>query len=214
MTDDDAAIITVKADKHKVNQITAILETNNTTQLHKSVQPQMKSLVIQLITTGRRNLITAVISVVKEATMLTNVPTRNTDGNNQFYSNATYPPTSKVLTSFLDGTVSSQIITASQPPKVVQTIMFEGQLSATVWNILLTQLSQTQNENKQMKQFVKNYIPYNKRNQGNNNKKQTNQQNKSNTATSQNQAKTGSEPKPKCHTLNIQSQQNRARCWG
>ena len=69
-------------------------------------------------------------------------------------------------TSSLDGTVSSQIITTTQPPTVVQTIMFEGQLSATVWNTLLTQLSQMQNENKQMKQFVKKYIPYNKRNQG------------------------------------------------
>ena len=47
-----------------------------------------------------------------------------------------------------------------------------------------------------MKQFVKKYIPYNKRNQGNNNTKQTNQQNKSNTATSQNQAEIGSDPKP------------------
>ena len=74
--------------------------------------------------------------------------------------------------------------------------MSEGQLSTTVWNTLLTQLSQTQYENKQMKQFVKKYIPYYKRNEGNNNTKQTNLQNKSNTATSQNQALAGSEPKP------------------
>ena len=101
-----------------------------------------------------------------------------------------------MLTNSLDGTISSQIITTTQPPKVVQTILSEGQLSTMMWNTLLTQLSQTRNENKQMKQFVKKYIPYNKRNQGNNNTKQTNLQNKSNTATSQNQAQTGSEPKP------------------
>ena len=128
--------------------------------------------------------------------MLKNLQTGTTEGNNQFYSNATHPPTSKVLTSSLDGTVSCQIITTTQPPKVVQTIMSDAQLSTAAWNTLLAQLSQTQNENKQMKQFVRKYISYNKRNQGNNNTWQTNQENKSNTATSQSHAHTGNEPTP------------------
>ena len=100
-------------------------------------------------------------------------------------SNSTYPPTSKVLTSSLDGTVSSpQIITATQPPKVVQAITSEGQLPTSMWNILLTQLTQAQNENMQMKQFVKKYI---KRNQCNAYAKQTNNQNKAGTTTNQTQ---------------------------
>ena len=82
--------------------------------------------------------------------------------------NSTYPPIPKGLTSSLDGTASSpQIITATQNPKVVQTITSEDQLPTIMWNTLLTQLIQAQNENMQMKQFVMKYIPYNKRNQGN-----------------------------------------------
>ena len=97
--------------------------------------------------------------------------------------NSTYPPTPKVLTSSLDGTASTpQVITATQPPKVVQTITSEGQLSTSVQNSLLTQ---AQNENKQIKQFVKKYIPYNKRNQSNSNAKQTNNQNSADTTTKQ-----------------------------
>ena len=91
--------------------------------------------------------------------------------------NSTNPPTPKVLTSSLNGTASTpQVITATQPPKVVQTITSEGELPTSVWNSLLTQLTQAQNENKQMKQFVKKYIPDNKRIQSNTNAKQTNSQ--------------------------------------
>ena len=79
--------------------------------------------------------------------------------------NTTYSCKTKVPTSSLDGTqISSQIITATESPKVVQTITSEGQFSASMWNTLLMQMNQAQNENKQMKQFVKKYIPYNKRN--------------------------------------------------
>ena len=57
----------------------------------------------------------------------------------------------------------TQLITTSGPPKVVQTIKFEGQLIMEVWNALLEQFGHAQAENKQMKQFVKN-VPFDKRN--------------------------------------------------
>ena len=123
--------------------------------------------------------------------------------------NSTYPPASKVLTSSLDGTASSpQIIITTQLPKVAKTITSEGQLPTSVWNTLLTQ---AQNENNQMKQFVKKYIPYNKRNQGNANSKETNNQNKTGTTTNQTQPQASNDDTKKCHSHIIQSQQNRAR---
>ena len=164
--------MTVKADKHKVNQITA--DTRN--QQHHTVTqvssaPNAKPYDLTHFCWKKKSD-NICYKCGERGCYVQECPTGTTDGNNQFYSNATHPPTSKVLASSLYGTVSSQIITTTQPPKVVQTIMSESQLSTTVWNTLLTQLSQTLNENKQMKQFVKKYIAYNNRNQGNNNTKQ------------------------------------------
>ena len=103
--------------------------------------------------------------------------------------NTTYSHNTKVPTSSLDGIqISSQIIAATEPPKVVQTIPSEGQFSASMWNTLLTQLKQAQNENKQMKQFVKKYIPYNKRNQNDTSTKPPNSQ--TNTTPNHNETKT------------------------
>ena len=120
--------------------------------------------------------------------------------------NSTYPPSPKVLTSYLDGTASSpQIVTATQLPKMVQTITSEGQLPTSIWNTLLTQLTQAQNENMQMKQFVKKYIPYNKRNQGNTYAKQTNNQNKAGPTTNQTQPQASNDNTEKCYSHITQS---------
>ena len=179
LTDDSAAVMKVNADSHKINQISADTtnqQQQNTTQAGsmQNTRPfdpnRKKKSDNNCFKCGERG------HYAHECPMGTIEP------------NSTYPPTPKVLISSLDGTASSpQIVTATQPPKVVQTITSEGQLPTSMWNTLLTQLTQAQNENMQMKQFVKKYIPYNKRNQGNAYAKQTNNQNKAGTTTNQTQ---------------------------
>ena len=61
-------------------------------------------------------------------------------------------------------TSTMQMIPTVGLPKVVQTITSEGQLPMGAWNALLEQLGQVQAENKQMKKFVKKYVPFKKRN--------------------------------------------------
>ena len=58
---------------------------------------------------------------------------------------------------------TTQIIPTAGPPKVIQTITSEGQLPKGAWNALLKQLGQAQAENKQIKQSVKKYVPFNKK---------------------------------------------------
>ena len=57
---------------------------------------------------------------------------------------------------------TTQLIPITGPPKMVQTITSEGQLPVVAWNALVEQLGQAQVENKQMKQFVKKNVPFNK----------------------------------------------------
>ena len=73
-------------------------------------------------------------------------------------------------------TPTTQMIPTVGPPKVVQTITSEAQLPMGDWNALLEQLGQAQAENKQMKKFVKKYVPFKKRN--NQDQKQNNKQQK------------------------------------
>ena len=73
LSGDGAAIMTVKADKHKVNQITADTRNHQHHTVTQVSSAPNANLMIQCITTGRRNLITIAISVVKEATILENV---------------------------------------------------------------------------------------------------------------------------------------------
>ena len=179
LTDDSAAVMKVNVDSHKINKISA--DTTNQQQQNTTQAVSMQNTRLfdpnrkmksdnNCFKCGERG------HYAHECPMGTIEP------------NSTYPPTPNVLPSSLDGTASSsQIITATQPPKVVQTITSEDQLPTSMWNTLLTQLTQVQNENMQMKQFVKKYIPYNKRNQGNAYAKQTNNQIKAGTTTNQTQ---------------------------
>ena len=57
---------------------------------------------------------------------------------------------------------TTQIIPTAGPPKVIQTIISEGQLPTGAWNALLKQVGQAQAENKQTKKFVKKYVPFKK----------------------------------------------------
>ena len=113
--------MTVKADKHKVNQITA--DTKN--QQHHIVMqvssaPNAKPYDLTHYYRKKKSDNNC-YKCGERGHYAQECPTGTTDGNNQFYSNATHPPTSKAVTSSLHGTVSSQIITTTQPPKVVQT---------------------------------------------------------------------------------------------
>ena len=56
-------------------------------------------------------------------------------------------------------TNQTNLLTSKQPPKVTQTITTEGELSATAWNAVLTQLNEMKMQNLQMKQFVKKHLP-------------------------------------------------------
>ena len=73
------------------------------------------------------------------------------------------PPITHVVATQMD-TSTMQMIPTVGPSKVVQTITSEGQLPMGAWNTLLEQLGQVQAENKQMKKFVKKYVPFKKRN--------------------------------------------------
>ena len=73
------------------------------------------------------------------------------------------PPITLVPATQMD-TPTMHMIPTVGPPKVVQTITSEGQLPMGAWNVMLEQLGQTQAEKKQMKKFVKKYVPFNKRN--------------------------------------------------
>ena len=131
--------MTVKADKHKVNQIT--VDTRNQqhhTVTHVSSAPNAKPYDLAHYYRKKKSDNNC-YKCGERGHYAQECPTGATDGNNQFYCNATHPPTSKVLTGSLNDTVSSQIIHTTQPPNLVQTIMSEGQLSTTVWNTLLTQ---------------------------------------------------------------------------
>ena len=63
----------------------------------------------------------------------------------------------------LDASIT-QLIPITGPPKVVQTITSEGQLSVGAWNAVIEQLEQAQAEKKQMRQLVKKYVSFNKQN--------------------------------------------------
>ena len=76
--------------------------------------------------------------------------------NKQIIPAPTQPPIAQKETT------STQLIPTVGPPKVVQTITSEGQLPVGAWNALLKQLGQAQAENKQIKKFVKKYVPFKK----------------------------------------------------
>ena len=73
------------------------------------------------------------------------------------------PPAKPPITQAAQDTLT-KLISINHPPKVTQTITSEGQLPMEAWNVLLEQLGHAQAENKQMKKFVKKYVPFNKRN--------------------------------------------------
>ena len=74
----------------------------------------------------------------------------------------TEPPIAQTMPVTQTDASTTQLIPTTGPPEVVQTITSEGQLPVGAWNALIEQLGQTNSENKQMKQFVKKYISFNK----------------------------------------------------
>ena len=74
----------------------------------------------------------------------------------------TQPPTAQTMPDTKMDASTTQLIPITGPPKVVQTITSAGQLQVGAWNAPLEQLEQAQAENKQMKQIVKKYVPFNK----------------------------------------------------